>query len=425
MPQEPDHGLFTGDRMYDSSNNQEKHFLTGIKVLIGVTASISIYRVPDLIRDLKREGAEVKVVASGEALDLVGSKVFQWASDNDVVSEITGRIEHVTEFQDDPENVVYAVVPATHNFIGKASAGIADDPPSLFFSYACGNGNPIVLAPTMHGAMMYNPIMKRNLETLEATGSLIVPPRMEEGKAKIETNDTIVDYIIRSARGDILRGKTVMVIGGGTSEPVDPVRSVSNTSTGLTAYWIARNSFRMGAEKVIYVGNCTVQLPPYVHMVPARDTDQFEKNSLDSIRIYNPDIIFLPAALSDFRVLNHDKKKLDGETGHTIELKPRPKLVSRIRKASSAYLVSFKLTGSIKEDREKISRIRKLSDMVVVNEFSGDSLPFGEGRKAYHILSADGESDHVLTKEQLAEMIIENVALNLERKEIEGSGSTE
>jgi phosphopantothenoylcysteine decarboxylase/phosphopantothenate--cysteine ligase len=399
--------------------------LSGFKVILGVTASISIYRVPDLIRDLRRDGAVVKVVASDEALDLVGKKVFQWASGEDVVNDITGRIEHVSEFEGDAENTVFAVVPATHNFIGKAAAGVADDAPSLFFSYAAGNGNPIVISPTMHEAMFYNPIMRRNLENLEEIGVSVIPPKMEDGKAKIEENQTIKDYICRAARGGILGGKTILIIGGGTSEPLDSVRGIGNNSTGLTAYWLSRTAFTYGAEKIVYVGNCSQDLPPYVHLVEAHTTGEFEKISVDSIRIYRPDAIFIPAALSDFIVPKLSDGKIDSALSHTVELKPRSKLISKLRRTTRSVIVAFKLTESNSRDSDKIQNLSKFADMVVVNEISPGSSPFGDGIKKYWVLSGNQETEMNLTKRDLAARLLEEVAANMEVRDIESNGSSE
>ena len=400
-------------------------FLSGFKVILGVTASISVYRVPDLIRDMRREGAIVRVVPSEEALELVGKKVFQWASGEDVIHDITGRIEHVSEFEGESDSTVFAVVPATHNFIGKASSGVADDAPSLFFSYAAGNGNPIVISPAMHEAMFYNPIMRKNLEALEEIGVTVIPPKMEDGKAKIEENRTIEDYICRAARGRILAGKTILIIGGGTAEPLDAVRGIQNNSTGVTAYWLARTSFIYGAERIVYIGNCSQELPPYVHLVEASTTAEFEKVSLDSIRIYKPDAVFLPAALSDFNLPAVSNGKLDSALAHTVELKPRPKLINKLRKATKALVVAFKLTESRTKDSDKIENLGQYADMVVVNEIGIQSNPFGEGKKRYWIRKDKEETEMNLTKKELSARLLEFIAADLEVRDIESNGSSE
>ncbi|MCL4438906.1 MAG: bifunctional phosphopantothenoylcysteine decarboxylase/phosphopantothenate--cysteine ligase CoaBC [Candidatus Thermoplasmatota archaeon] len=409
----------------EASDENNGGFLSGFKILLAVTASISIYRVPDLIRDMRREGALVKVVASKEALDLVGKKVFQWASGEEVISDITGRIEHVSEFDGEADSIIFAVVPATHNFIGKAASGVADDAPSLFFSYAAGNGNPTVLSPTMHEAMFYNPIMRKNMDALEQIGISIIPPKLEDGKAKIEDNTVIEDYICRAARGHILIGKVILIIGGGTSEPVDAVRGISNNSTGLTAYWLARTAFRLGAEKVVYVGNCSMELPPYVHQIEATNTSEFEKFTLDSVRIYRPDAVFLPAALSDFKVSKITDGKMDSGSSHSIELKPRGKLVQKLRKSTKAFLVTFKLTESRIRDSDKIENLEKISDVVVINEIGSGQSPFGEGRKRYWIHTGKEHKEMNLTKEELSQSLLEYVASGLEERYIESDGSTE
>jgi phosphopantothenoylcysteine decarboxylase/phosphopantothenate--cysteine ligase len=401
-------------------NERYGGFLTGKKVLVGVTASISVYRVPDIIRGLRKEGADVKVAASPEALEFVGKKVFQWASENPVIDDISGMVEHVREFEGDPQNTALAIIPATYNFIGKAASGMADDPPSLFFSFAHGNGNHVVISPTMHEAMMYNPAIQKNMEFLQTNGVEVIPPRNEEGKAKIEENETVIDWVCRAAGPYILRGKTVLILGGNSSEPVDSVRSITNGSTGLTAIWIAKNAFRLGAEKVVYIGNSSFSIPSYVHHIPAHSTEEFESKGIESLGIYHPDIILVPASLSDFRNTSPVKGKLDSSNEISIKLEPREKIINRIRKKTRAVLIGFKLSASRESDEKKISNLLGNCDFLVVNELNGNRAPFGSGNVMYTVYGGHEPVRAEMGKPELSQMILEMASMKMEEKEYAG-----
>lgn len=422
---EPGHGLFSGEYMDLPENERYGNFLNGKRVIVAVTGSISIYRTPDIIRGLRKEGAEVKVVISSEAAELVGSKVFQWASGNEVIADITGKVEHVSEFDGDPSSKVMAVIPATYNFIGKAASGIADDPPSLFFSFAHGNGNRVLLSPTMHEAMLYNPAVQKNLEFLQNNGVEVIPPRIEEGKAKIEDNDTVIDWVCRVSGSYILKGKTVLILGGKSSEEIDSVRSITNGSTGLTALWIARNAFRLGSEKIVYIGNSSYSLPSYVHHISANSSDEFESRGLESIGLYNPDIILVPASISDFKISSPTNGKLEGGQEIDIKLVPRPKIIARIRKRTRSIIVGFKLSASRDSDPKKIEDLLKICDMVVVNDLAGGKKPFGPGSNSYTIHGGPETVRSTMSKQDLSLTILEMAGIKMEEKAYEGYNGSE
>ena len=166
-------------------NYIESHFenmLSGKKIIIASSASISIYRIPDLIRDLKREGASVVSAMSQQAVSMIGQTIMEWATGNPAVTQITGNIEHISMFD---ENTILLVAPASYNTIGKMANGISDSIPSLFFSYALGHGNKIVVVPAMHRDMFESPVNKENIEKLKKLGVLVVDPEFDETKAKI------------------------------------------------------------------------------------------------------------------------------------------------------------------------------------------------------------------------------------------------
>lgn len=369
----------------NADRNRFAGMLKGKRVVIGITASISLYRVPDLVRDVRREGAEVIVGMSREASDLVSPEILKWASGNEVVSKLTGSIEHITLFKGQREDVSYAIVPCTHNTMGKIANGISDDVPSAMYSFAVGNGNRVVIAPAMHEGMYRNPANIRNTEFLESAGVDIVPPQISEEKAKLSANDEILDHICRSFHSGFLEGKKVLIVGGHTEEPVDPVRSVSNRGTGFTAYWFARTAFRLGALTVTYVGNCTEDLPSYVNYLDAKSSDEMEKLVISEAR-KGYDLMLFPAAISDFTIKDGHKEKIDSSSTYQITLKPRSKIIEEVRKVHSGILIPFNLT-----DGKNIDQIRKkfkksVPDAIISNTFAKRS-PFGETFNDYEVIT--------------------------------------
>jgi phosphopantothenoylcysteine decarboxylase/phosphopantothenate--cysteine ligase len=366
-------------------NYIESHFenmLSGKKIIIASSSSISIYRIPDLIRDLKREGASVVSAMSRSAVSMIGKTVMEWATGNPVITEITGNIEHISMFDD---NTILLVAPASYNTIGKMAGGIADSIPSLFFSYALGHGNKIVVVPAMHRDMMENPVNKKNIEFLKRSGVLVVDPEFDETKAKIADNDRIIDYVCRSVYGHELQGKNVLIISGRSELPVDPVRVFTNRSSGFTGYWLARNAFRLGASIITHVGNSEYNIPEYVTHMEKFNLREIiiEINTYITVNKY--DYIIMPMALMDFD-LKESKSKLDSGSEQNIILSSRPKVRDRIRQMSpGSVLVLFNLESEKNYNPGKFEKSDP--DMVILNSFS--KLPFGETSNDYTIVTGD------------------------------------
>lgn len=385
--------------------------LKGKTVVLAVTASISIYRIPDMIRDLRREGATVKVGMSREAAELISPEVMKWASENDVVTKVSGNVEHINEFIDDPKDTMLLVCPASYNFIGKASSGISDDVPSLFFSFALGNGNPVVIAPVMHEGMMVNPVNRMNLEKLKSLGVSIVPPVMEAMKAKISESDKITDYVSRAFNRDSLRNRKILIIGGRGEERIDPVRGITNSGTGLTASWMTKSAFRFGAEKITYIGNTDYGLQDYVHEIPARFMEDYEKGVTEALGKEKYDVVINVASLPDFELKERFTNKIDSKEPLDLHLIPRKKLNMEIRKLHKGMLAVFKLARKkyVAESLDSFSGINP--ELIVFNQYSDEELPFGNVSNEYIFITKEQEKSlGKLTKPQLTAEIMKFIS---------------
>ncbi len=392
-------------------NYIESHFenmLSGKKVVIASSASISIYRIPDLIRDIKREGADVIPGMSENASKLIDPDVMKWASGHDVVTKITGNIEHISLFD---ENTILLIAPASYNTIAKMANGIADNIPSLFFSYAYGHGNPVVIVPAMHKDMMNNKINIENIKKLRELGILIVDPEYDDTKAKIADNDRIIDYLCRSVYGSKLKNKNVLIISGRSELNIDPVRILSNRSSGYTGYWLTRNAFRLGADVITYVGNSEYTIPSYATYMKKYNLREIivEINTYLSINRY--DYIIMPMALMDFD-LSESKEKLKSNSDHDITLKPRPKVRDRIREMSpNSVMALFSLE---KEDNYDENKFKKSSpDLVILNDYKH---PFGETINDYTFIYNNKKETLNCDKSELS-LKIYDILLNIKRED--------
>lgn len=354
--------------------------LNGKRVIIGVTASISLYRVPDVVRELRREGAEVIVAMSREAADMLSPRIMEWASDNNVVTEITGHIEHIKLFIGRREDTVYLISPASYNVIGKMANGISDDVPSLLFSFALGHGIRTLISPAMHEDMLTNPVNRRNMEYLQSIGVSIIPPRREDYKAKLAEIATITDNVNRAFFSDYLRGKRILVIGGSGEESIDPVRTITNHSSGRMGLAMAKNAYRMGAS-VVLIGNSSEPVPDYIEFHDAHSFEQFlSVASKEADKKY--DAIIVPAALPDFSPKHTSDRKISEQQEMNIELKKNPKLIDELRKKHEGLLVAFRLSH---EDDSAEHFSEPMPDIIVFNAIRKGISPFGDSRTSYSI----------------------------------------
>ncbi len=362
-----------------------ENMLHGKKVVIASSASISLYRIPDLIRDIKREGADVISGLSSSAAEMLNPEIFKWASGHEVVTKISGYIEHISLFD---ENTILLIAPASYNTIGKMANGIADNIPSLLFSYAHGHKNSVVVVPAMHKDMMNSDINKENIKKLEDIGVLIADPEYDETKAKLAENDKIIDYICRSVYGHRLENKNIFIVAGKSELNIDPVRVLSNRSTGYTGYWLARNAFRYGAKLITYIGNSEYDIPSYVNYVNRVNLKDIiiEINSFLGTDHY--DYIIMPIALMDFE-LEESMEKLKSSSEQVITLKPGSKVRDRIRgMAQDSKMVLFSLESENEYDSQKFKNSEP--DLVVLNSINDKT--FGENTKDYVFIHKDNKT---------------------------------
>ncbi len=343
--------------------------LSGKKIVLGITGSIAAIEAVKLARELVRRGAEVHAVMSEAACRIVHPNAVEFATDNRVITEITGRIEHVELLGVDGVADLLLVAPATANTIAKIASGIDDTSVTTMATTALGSGKPVMIAPAMHESMMNNPAIASAIEKLREAGVEFVEPRYEENKAKFAEIEKICLQVERKLCRKSMDGKKVVVTSGPTMEFLDPIRYITNRSSGIMGYEIALEFWRRGARVTLITSKPPeFDLPDFktVKVVSVKD---MLRASLDEVG--DADVFVSSAAAADF-VPERKESKIKTAEKLILELSCAPKILREVRKVFDGRVIAFKAeTGVSDEELEKIA-LEKMktdrADMMVAND---------------------------------------------------------
>jgi phosphopantothenoylcysteine decarboxylase/phosphopantothenate--cysteine ligase len=335
--------------------------LDGVNVALGVTGSIAAVRTVELAHELRRRGATVRAVMTDAARGIVHPWAVEFATENPVVTEITGAVEHVELCGRDGWADVLLVAPATANTVGKLAGAVDDTPVTTCATTALGSGLAVVVAPAMHEPMYDHPGVLDAIDQVASWGVRFVDPRIDEGKAKIADDDMIALATARSATADPLAGEQVLVTAGATTESVDPVRTLSNRASGKTGRAVARASYVRGADVTLVHGAPGGTDAALSRTVPGDETLSYASvepvESAAAMRdtvlahASASDALVSAAAISDYTVDAREEKIRSGQASLTLNLSPAPKLVDAVRDAHSDLpVVGFKVETSVDDD---------------------------------------------------------------------------
>ncbi|MFT4946284.1 MAG: phosphopantothenoylcysteine decarboxylase/phosphopantothenate--cysteine ligase [Natronomonas sp.] len=354
--------------------------LSGVRVALGVSGSIAAVKTVELAHELRRQGATVRAVMTPAAEGIIHPWSLEYATENSVVTEITGAVEHVELCGNDGWADVLLIAPATANTVGKMAHAVDDTPVTTCATTALGSNVPTVVVPAMHEPMYDHPGVLDALDELESWGVGFVDPRIEEGKAKIATESAIVTETARATTEQTLAGERVIVTSGATTESVDPIRTLSNRASGKTGRAVARACYARGAEVVL------------VHDgedLPWATVEGIESAAemLDAVREHAPDADALvsAAAISDYTVDAAAEKIRSGQENLTVELHPTPKLIDSIRETHPELpIVGFKAESDADEANivEQARRIRDRAGLAFVVGNAADVMGEAETRAA-------------------------------------------
>jgi phosphopantothenoylcysteine decarboxylase/phosphopantothenate--cysteine ligase len=346
--------------------------LSGKKIILCISGSVAAYKSIELARLFMRHGADVTCVASKAATDLIKPSYFKWATGNEVITKLTGDLEHI-KVADYKQSDCIVVYPCTANTLGKLANGIDDTPISTVLSVGLGSKIPIVIGLAMHQAMYENPAVVKNIEFLKNKVDFI-SPNFVEGKAKAAEPEEILDIILKKfGSSSVLKGKKVLITAGPTIEYIDPVRVITNQSTGKTGVLLASEFVSAGSRVTVIYGPGTEILPKGVNVIRVKTSDEM-RGALRRELKQKFDIIILAAAASDYTPEKPSRTKLNSDLLRiSLKLKRVPKMINDVKKIQNdVFLVGFKAGTNISKrnliEKAKEKMIQSDCDLVIAND---------------------------------------------------------
>jgi len=346
--------------------------LTGKKIILCIAGSVAAYKSIELARLLMRHGATVKCVMSNASTKLIKPDYLKWATGNNVITKLTGDMEHI-DLADYKRSDLLIVYPSTANTLGKLATGIDDTPISTVLTVAFGSKIPIVMGLAMHRSMYENAAVRKNIAFLEKKIDF-VSPNLIEGKAKAPEPENILHFILtKFGQSKILKGKKVLMTAGPTVEKIDPIRVITNHSTGKTGVLLASELISAGAKVTLVYGPGTAEPPKGAKIIPVQTvTDMFNEVKKQMRKKF--DIVILAAAASDYIPRNQYSKKIKStKNSLTIKLKKAPKIIDHIKKLQKdVFLIGFKAETDISKKELVIRAKQKLrnsrADIIIAND---------------------------------------------------------
>jgi phosphopantothenoylcysteine decarboxylase/phosphopantothenate--cysteine ligase len=397
--------------------------LEGKKIVLCITGSVAAYRAIDLARLLMRHSADVHaVMTESTASMLLNPEIMKWATGNDVVTRLTGNLEHII-LADYGMSDLIIVYPCTANTLGKVAAGIDDTPVTSILSVALGSKIPIIVAPAMHEAMYENIFVQQNVSKLKEH-MVFIEPKIEGGKAKVADPEHILNATISVFSNKApLSGKRVLVTAGSTIEYIDPIRVITNLSSGKMGVAIAQEAQRMGATVTLVYGHGTLS-PETGRIVRVNTAEEMYKVVVSELSSKRHDIAVMAAAVADFAPAKRSDKKIDTKLGKVeLSLVTTRKIIDDVKNNSKdTFLVAFKADYCVSESVLIEKAYRKLkecdADIIVANDLGRKGSEPGSDKNEIFIVDRDKKIVHLPpeSKAQVARRLLELVAEFVNRR---------
>jgi phosphopantothenoylcysteine decarboxylase / phosphopantothenate---cysteine ligase len=377
-----------------------------VKIALGVTGCIAAYKAIEVMRGLQKAGVSVQVILTRSAAEFVTPLTFESLSAQNVITEMfqpgqNRDIHHISVAQ---SIQLMAVVPATANILGKFAHGIADDFLSTLY---LSNPSPVLIAPAMNVEMWHHPAVRANVEVLKARGHHFVNPEPGplacgmEGEGRLAGVDVIVGRILELLQtGKSLAGLKVLVTAGPTVEDIDPIRFISNRSSGKMGYAVAQAALQRGAEVFLVSGPTGLKALSGINLVSVRSAAQMK----DAVMQLYPamDIVVKAAAVADYRPVNPATQKIKkGSDEMTLQLTRTDDILDQLgKKKKQQVLVGFAAETEKLLESAGAKLKRKNLDLLVANNVSEGV--FGSDLSTVHILSQTGETLNLQEQSKLA-----------------------
>lgn len=391
--------------------------LKGKCVVLGVTGSIAAYKIANLASALVKLGADVNVIMTENATNFINPITFETLTGNKCLVDTFDRnfqfnVEHVSLAK---KADVFMVAPASANVIGKIANGIADDMlTTTIMAARC----PKIISPAMNTNMYENIIVQDNIRKLAGYGFEIIDPANgylacgDTGAGKMPEPEILMQYIIKAVAFDKdLEGKNVLVTAGPTQEAIDPVRFITNHSTGKMGYSIAENCARRGANVTLVTGPVSITPPLFVDVVKvvsAADMAEAVKSRADK-----QDIIIKTAAVADYRPANPATEKIKKKDGDsTIELERTEDILAYLgtHKSKNQFICGFSMETENMLENSRAKLDKKNVDMIVANNLKVSGAGFGTDTNVVTIITKDESNElEIMSKADVADAIVSEI----------------
>ncbi|MDD6628998.1 MAG: bifunctional phosphopantothenoylcysteine decarboxylase/phosphopantothenate--cysteine ligase CoaBC [Lachnospiraceae bacterium] len=390
--------------------------LKGKHIVLGVTGSIAAYKIASLASMLKKKQADVTVIMTQNATNFINPITFETLTGNKCLVDTFDRnfrysVEHVALAK---QADVFLVAPASANVIAKAANGLADDMlTTTLLACTC----PKIVAPAMNTHMFQNEIVQDNLKRLEHYGMEVIHPASgylacgDTGEGKMPEPEVLYEYIVKALTPKDMSGRHVLVTAGPTQEKMDPVRYISNHSTGKMGYAIAEQAMRRGADVTLVSGRVTIQPPIGVHVVPivsAADMAQAVKERADE-----QDIIIKAAAVADYRpadVSDEKVKKKDDSLSLALERTEDILAYLGAHRREGQFLCGFSMETEHMIENSRAKLEKKNIDMIVANNLKQKGAGFGTDTNVVTLLTREETVElPMMSKEEVADALLDYI----------------
>ena len=392
--------------------------LTGREIVLGVTGGIAAYKSAEIVSRLRHLGAKVHVIMTRNATEFVTPLTFQTLSANQVVTDTFAapeywNVEHIALAK---LAEIFVIAPATANIIAKMASGIADD---MLSTTVLATRAPILIAPAMNTGMWTAAATQQNVRTLKERGVRMTGPECgmlacgDEGSGRMSEPETIVEEIGRIlAKKTDFSGKKILITAGATRERIDPVRFITNDSSGKMGFAIAEAARDRGAEVTVIRGSVTADIPAGIRVLPIESARDLYEAMMQEIA--DKDIIIQAAAVCDYRPAEQKTRKIKKESGSdlTLVLSENPDIAKAIgqMKKPGQTLVGFAAETDNVHENARSKLTKKNLDMIVANDVTKPGAGFNVDTNIATLITDGGTEEQPLqTKRQLAEKILDKV----------------
>jgi phosphopantothenoylcysteine decarboxylase/phosphopantothenate--cysteine ligase len=389
---------------------KKKRTLRNKSLLLGVTGGVAAYKTVDLVRRLKEEGLSVTVIMTEAAQNFITPLSLEIASQSKIYSNLFH--DPMAHIYLPAEADIMVIAPATANIIGKCARGIADDLLSTCFLSFRGN---VIIAPSMNWRMYESPIFQENLKLLLSQGITQVGPEKgdlacgEEGMGRMADVSDIVASVLSFVKKKDLTGEKMLVTAGPTREYLDPVRFLSNRSSGKMGYAIARAASRRGADVTLISGHSSLQRPHGIRFIPVETASDMLEAVKKEARAST--VLIMSAAVSDFMPAARSNVKIEKARGLTVRLKTTPDIISAVSgKRKRPFIVGFAAETGRRKGRARKKLIEKQMDMIVFNDVTEEGSGFDTDTNKVIIIDRKKETALPrMSKDSVADAILDKL----------------